>query len=177
MNRAMLGLAIVSSLLSAAVGGAAAALVVPTPSHAGPEAQAVSTVVRAQRFELVDTNGILRAVLTAGGSDGWTALQLNDQNGNAHIGMAVATDQAGIAIGQGDMHAHVRIALIGEEPAIEVTNEAGAMVDLGVNADGTLGVVGLDRTGQVRANLGLASNGQPSITLRDSSGGTVWNAP
>ena len=177
MKRALLILTLCSSLTSAAVAFAVATLIVPGVSHAGPDPQAATAVVRAQRFELVDSSGTVRALLAVSPGDEWTSLELNDRTGNVHVGMAVTMDQAGIAIGQGDQHAHIRLSLVGLEPSIQVMNEGGVMADLGVNTDGTMGFVGLDRNGQVRANLGLASDGQPSIRLLGPSGGTLWSAP
>jgi hypothetical protein len=177
MKRTMVVVAIFSALTAAFVAFAVAALVQPTISRAGPAEQTAAPIVRAQRFELVDSNGTLRAVLGVGPSDNWTVLQLNDENGDVHIGMAVAADQAGMALGQGDLHSHIQMSLVGEEPAIQVRNEAGAVAVLGVKADGRLGYAGIDRTGQVRADVGLASNGQPRISLLDPTGGTVWTAP
>jgi hypothetical protein len=177
MKRVFLLLTLCSSLTSAVVAFAVATLVIPTATHAGPDPQVATAVVRAQRFELVDSSGTVRALLAVSPGDEWTSLELNDRAGNTHIGMAVTMDQAGVAIGQGDTHAHIRLSLFGQEPSIQVMNEAGAMADLGVNADGTMGFVGLDRNGQVRANLGLASDGQPTIRLLDTSGGTIWSAP
>ena len=54
------------------------------------ERQRTEEVVRAKRFELVDENGEVRAVL--GFTKGASALWLCDENGNARVALKVAPD-------------------------------------------------------------------------------------
>ncbi len=83
---------------SSAVTLAGALLLLPPASRAAPEVQATLPVVRAERFELVDANGALRATLATNLRTPWletdrpipvTALQLFDAQGTSRANVGV----------------------------------------------------------------------------------------
>ncbi len=74
-------------LLLAAAGGGAAMTLVLAVGGGGSAAAAAGEVVRASRFEVVDTAGVAKAVLTSKG--GGVGLVLSDQVGKTRIAMGV----------------------------------------------------------------------------------------
>ena len=127
MTRAMLLPALVGAVVSAVLGFALGTLASPPTSRAAPDPQAPARVVRAERFEMVDARGAVRALLAVQEDDA-TVLKLQ------------RTDTAG--------------------PGAVVTVHPDDRVDLGL----------LDRTGRIRAGLGLTVEGLPVWVLVDSAG-------
>jgi hypothetical protein len=113
-------------------------------------------VVDAERFNLRDATGQLRAVLGSSG-DGATSLLLYNATGMHQAGLGVMPDgSASVFLG----------------------NPAGRTVtELTLYRDGTPTLVIRDRAGKTRALLGAASDGAPFAYFLDAAGNNTWKAP
>src|SRR5215217_3140990 len=90
MSAAFLPVA-VSSVVSAVVTFVSGALILAPISGAASTQQPTAPVVRAERFELVDTAGKTRALLGVE-ADGTTGLLLYDPAGTVRVSVGLTTD-------------------------------------------------------------------------------------
>lgn len=139
-------------LFLAAVGGGVVALSLSaTTDRLVPRAAAADAeVVRAQRFEVVDSAGRLRARLGTK-EDGSPSLILLDANGKGRALFAVSSDGSSLL----------------------TLNDAtmAPMLSLSTRAD--MPSVSLAVAGQTKAMLAVKATGAPSMTLHGSNGSTV----
>jgi hypothetical protein len=112
--------------------------------------------VDAERFNLRDAAGQLRAVLGSS-ADGATSLLLYNVAGVHQAGLGVMPDgSASVFLG----------------------NPAGRTVtELTLYRDGTPSLVIRDRAGKTRVLLGAASDGAPFAYFLDTAGNNTWKAP
>jgi len=116
---------------------------------------AVEKVVQAERFELVDSQGNVRARLGAG-ADGSPSLHLLDSNGAPRISLWVRSEPR---------------MLTDEGPGLELCGEnAVARARISVRSDGAPAVRLLDEQGIERAVLALKPDGAPSLHLFNKGG-------
>jgi hypothetical protein len=149
-------------------------------AYAAGKATDVPEVIRAQRFELVDPEGEVRAFLGLheGGSPSLTLVSTRPRLSTA----AVTINDEG-------------------EPALFLLNgRAATSADLSLNNDGSAGMSVSDKLVRVRVYLGTLPGGDPSLHFRDdqkqpryvvylidgkepymelldAKGSTVWSAP
>jgi hypothetical protein len=175
--RALVLTAVIASCVSFLVTLAVALLVLAPTIKAAPDPQAVQTFVRAERFELVDPDGTVRAMLsTAGnvtglgignpstsgaallavGPDGTPLLRMQRSDGQATVTMSVSPDNVA-SIGLGDV--------------------AGRALQLRASASGINGMRVQDDLQHPRAEFGVTADGAPFGRLRDETGQPVWQAP
>jgi len=110
---------------------------------------AVQEVVRANRFELVDTKGRLRGSF-ASGNDGSITLCLNDSAGKSSVALGVTAENI---------------------PLVALTDMAGkTRMTLGVRAGGGPGMWLVDAAGKIRSAIAVEDNGAPSLALYDTAG-------
>lgn len=116
----------------------------------------LAKLIEAERFNVRDPAGNLRAVLGTG-ADGATSLLLYNPAGVHQAGLGVMPDgTASIFLG----------------------NPAGRTVtELTLYRDGTPSLIFRDRAGKTRALLGAASDGYPFAYFLDAAGTNTWKAP
>ena len=113
-------------------------------------------VVRAQRFELVNAEGEVLAVLGLGAA-GRPGLTLWDEKGEG---------RAALSLGPGG------------RPAIMLYDEKGELrAVLGLVRDGGPAIELFDEKGETRATLALLADGTPALSLSDEKGEVIWGAP
>jgi hypothetical protein len=116
------------------------------------QAQTSENTVRAEKFELVDSQGNVRAALTE--TDAGPLLYLSDENGNVRVALN-ATD-AGPGLNLWDKNEKLRVALT-------------------VLGSGT-GLALSDENEKLRASLGFSDSGS-WLVLKDENGRPIWSAP
>jgi hypothetical protein len=178
-------------LLSAALGGGAVSLGLSlaqgSPAFAGD-----GTVLRAERFEVVDAAGIVRAQLGQN-SEGMTGLSIFDLQGNTRVAMQQRADGLGlfsIQSAKGEVLAklgtapddrsvlwlfgpngEMRMALMGEPGALQIHDPAERLrAQLVVAGDGPPTLRLYDAEARVRAGLGLGADGSPLLVYFDEDG-------
>ncbi len=184
------------SLFSSAITFAGAMLAFPLASRAAPAAQPLP-VVQAQRFDLLDANGTLRARLGVDPDAATTGLTIFDTNGQARASVSLGGDTAiiqtispqgaratlsalptgvvgaGMVDPNGTSRAGMGLAADGS-PVVEVGHnlqgQPSPRVQLSDLPDGTLGLGIVDQAGRPRAGLAIASDGTPGALLLDAAG-------
>ncbi len=160
------------------------------------------SVVRAERFELVDAAGHVRAALGTS-KEGHIGLGIFDDDGNLRAALHLPPDgSARLSLGDGN---GVERAMLGVEPdgspVLHLGDETGKVRVLGhcddggsaltlfdaagkprafLNTDtddGTPALILLDEGGEVRTTVTLGPTGRPEILLYDKEGTIMWKAP
>jgi hypothetical protein len=170
-------------------------LAFPPAGRAEPVAQPLP-VVQAQRFDLLDANGTLRARLGVDADNDSAGLTVFDSNGQARASIALGGDTAviqtlspqggratlsalptgvvgvGMVDPSGASRAGIGLASDGN-PVVEVgrnlQSQPSARVQLTDLPDGTVGLGLVDQSGRPRAGLALAADGTPGLLLLDAS--------
>jgi hypothetical protein len=130
------------SLFSSALTLAAALLVLAPASRAEPAVQ-IYPALQAQRFDLVDAGGVLRARLGVE-ADGTAALSMVDGTGQPRATFTLTS--ADVAV-------------------VQVRNPQGANATLSALPTGVIGVGLVDQGGSSRAGLGLSPDGSPVLEV------------
>ncbi len=91
MGRTQLVITVALALGSGLVGGIASQFFTGTPALADKTSQEPQ-VIRAERFEVVDKNGVVRGELGLRG-DGTPILRLYDEDGNPQVGFSPKGDE------------------------------------------------------------------------------------
>ena len=90
--------ALIASCVSSVLTLAMASLILAPAIHAAPSAQDVQPVVRAERFDLVDTGGTVRARLEVDPTQG-TGLSLRDESGRSRmVALVHPSSGAGVVV-------------------------------------------------------------------------------
>ena len=145
----VLTLAVVAGLLGGVV---SSFLFVGTPVFA--QKTDVAEVIRAERFEVVDENGMLRALLSLG-TDGEPGLRLYDKNGQHRAALSLLNNG---------------------EPRLGLYDKDGSRAVLGV-VDGEPRLWFFDQNGKYRAALVLNADEEPRLSFIDKNGNVIWRAP
>ena len=147
------------SLVAAVVAIAYAAGKTPAPE-----------VIRAQRFELVDAEGRLRAVLTDAG------LVLYDEKGKSRATLSLDTDgRPTLSLSDERGKLRAMLALDGS-PTLMLWDEQGEVRATLSLFSGGPGLSLCDEKGKTRALLALL-NGRPSLVLADEKGQPIAGLP
>ncbi len=117
----------------------------------------IKDVVRAKRFELVGDNGETRALLDTGSAE-HVSLSLFGSDGKERANLGVMPDGLALLVLNYED---------GQEAIKATTQTAG--VEGGLAASNSVVVI-KDRNGQVRAQVGVNDEGDPSVSLADSNG-------
>ena len=152
-NRTIALTALIVSCASSLVTLTLALLVLAPGIRAAPDAQALQPILRAERFELVDASGTVRASLNTEASG--AGLTLRDETGTSRV--VLVTDP------------HVGHGLF-------VTGEAtrGAVV-VGASTSNTLGIQVTSPDGS-KALVQAGSTGT-GFAVADPAGQSIWQAP
>jgi len=142
----------------------------------------VAKVVRAQKFEVVDSEGNVRVgVTTAGGSAG---LYVKDKDGKLRLRMGAGmglTDAGQPSLSMRDKDGNLRVALSVEDdgrPMLGLSNKDGRpRVLLWVDEDGSPGLVLSDKDEKFVAMLRVFDDVGPRLVLSDKDGKVIWKAP
>jgi hypothetical protein len=156
MTRTGLLPTVFSSGVSAALAAAVCLLMLPAASRGAPSHQ---TAIRAERIEMVDASGAVRARLRMEGGDSAerAALTLFDQAGQERVSIGVA------ALGE----AFLRIGP--SEPQL------GTSSTITSSALGSALQV-LDPQGTERVQIGVSPTGTPQIRLLNEAKQPIWQA-
>jgi hypothetical protein len=196
MDRTVLLSVLVSSVSSALVAFALGALASPPVSRAAPGQQAPAPVVRAQRFELVDAQGTVRAqlgvlerdviglaVLEPGGqpravigleSDGTAGVLVADPSGQPRVGLGVdRNSSAGLRLHTAQGNSTTLSAEPDGSSGLTLADATGLRTGLILTTDARPGWFFRDPTGEQRASLFLAGDGAPSIVFANPQGPLV----
>ena len=130
------------SLFSSALTFAGAMLAFPPAGRAEPVAQPLP-VVQAQRFDLLDANGTLRA----------------------RLGVEADNDSAGLTVFDSNGQARASIALGGDTAVVQTLSPQGGRATLSALPTGVVGVGMVDPNGASRAGIGLAADGSPVVEV------------
>lgn len=125
--------------------------------------------VRAERFELVDTTGAVRATL---GTDenGQVSVTLFDQDGRRRASLAADRAGTGLRLFTASGTTALLLATSSQVALVAVQDDAGhPAVILGVGPDGQRGVSLCDRAGARRMTLGLDPEGYPAVVLEPTA--------
>jgi hypothetical protein len=111
-------------------------------------------VIRAQRFEVVDAEAVVRAVLGVS-PDGSTELTVKDVTGKARLKLGLQADgEAGLAVMAGPGEARIAMAMPG---------------------DGGASLIARDETGRLRVAVGIGPDGIAGVGVVDAQGNVVWS--
>ncbi len=136
-------------------------------------------VVRAQRFELVDAEGRVRALL-AMSLDGRPGLAFLDEKGEGRAGLVLGTDGPTLELWDKKGKLRARLAVHPDlGPALTLHDEQGVMrAGLLAGTDGRPGLAFLDEKGKPLTLLGVGVDaGGKGLVLLDEKGETIWRAP
>ena len=122
---------------------------------AGKTTPEMPEVIRAQRFELVDGEGNVSAVLYS--SNGQPRLVLSNPRGNSRVA--------------------VYLTPVGGASVLELSGESGYSAELTIGRHGNPGLTFMDKDLKERADFGLAPDGSAGIVLCDREAKVVWEAP
>lgn len=124
----------------------------------------VQPVVRAERFEVVDKDGNVRAFLTTL-EDGSPTLNLLDENGESRAWMLLSNDGS------------PRLILM-DEPLLVLMDGSGEFRSvLSLDQDGSPNMSLVDGAGVFRSVFRLGPDGSPALLLNDGDGELTWFAP
>lgn len=125
--------------------------------------------VRAERFELVDAHGAVRAAL-ATDQDGQVAVTLFDQDSQRRAALVADRAGAGLHLFTPAGTTALLLATSSQVALVAVQDDAGhPAVILGVGPDGQRGVSLCDRAGARRMTLGLDPEGYPAVVLEPTA--------
>ena len=136
---------------------------------AGVAKTAAPEVIRAQRFELVDAEGRVRAVLgeSPGGAP---ALMLNDEKGQARaaLGLDANCPRLELSDEQGEARASLFLVFPSAVPSLWLRDEKGK-----VRASLEVAPGGSRELAALGPGLGFGAE----LVLRDEEGRRIWSAP
>jgi len=116
----------------------------------------VAKVIEAEKFVLLDTNGMVRGKLAIGG-DGASGLLLYDGNGIRRVTLSASTNYIS-GLGLNDTSGKRRAGL-------------------SVHPGGYLSLTFADRNEIQRAVMGVMPNGASGLTFSDKEGKIIWKSP
>ena len=139
-------------------------------------------VVRARRFEVVDEEGRLRAVIGPGPENA-TGMQFYAEDGTARVELSLSGDgAAALYLRDAESKDIAMISLDAEGvPSVTVTRSgehaAGGVGLLGSDPEsgGRQGAVILSYEERPRLGLVLAADGTPYVGMYDEDGGVSWS--
>jgi hypothetical protein len=168
--------AIIASCVSSLVTLAAALLVLAPSIRAAPDPQAVQPVLRAERFELVDSTGQVNAVL--GTHEDVVGLIVMGPSGDSRVRAAVGTDGFPIvAVRNPTGTAGIGLTVRADDTALfNVVNTSSGRVAVGAGL-GTASADVYDSNDRLRAVVGMRPDGAPFVVLLDETGQPVWQVP
>jgi hypothetical protein len=156
-------------------------VLLPVPSQAAPGKEAAK-VVRAERFEMVDSQGRVQATLGVKREGPGYVLVLHS-SGKVHVNQPVRAGRFEVPDSEGKVCATLQMR-DGRSPALTlyhwVGNDRHARVELYLVEDDGTGRPELklsDAEGRLRAGLGLGRDGSPFLGLFDKAGKEIWQAP
>ncbi len=117
-----------------------------------PESQETAKLIRAERFELVDTNGRTRVVTAV--IDNVSGMTLYSEKGQKTASLIQGKD--GSVLAMSDENNKMRVGLS--------SNKAGTVLGL------------FDENGKMRVQMGIGKDGA-GMMLHDESGKAIWRAP
>lgn len=121
-------------------------------------------VLRAERFEVVDKNGKIRALLTTL-EDGRPTLALVDESGEFRVWLFLSQDGSPKLV-------------LTNKPFLVLTDAAGEFrLVLRLDQDGSPSLGLTDATGKFRSVMRLESDGSPVLLLNDNQGNVIWSTP
>jgi hypothetical protein len=169
--------AVVASCVSSLVTLAVALLVLAPSIRAAPDAQnSTGSIVRAERFELVDSSGQLQAVL--GTLEEVVGLTILGPTGEAQVRAAVSGDGLPIvAVRNPTGSTGIGLAVRADDTALlNVVSASTGRVAVGAGL-GTAGITIHDPADRGRAAIVLRPDGSPGIVLLNEAGQPVWQVP
>ncbi|HLH24366.1 MAG TPA: hypothetical protein VK066_17730 [Chloroflexota bacterium] len=184
--RAIILTALIASCVSSLVTLTAALLVLAPTIRAAPDSQAAQSVVRAERFELTDRSGAVRAIIGADVlptspdlSAGQVALT------GSHVGMvlqdpagrprfaAIVNERGASTVAQLDSNGRARHSLFLDEGGPSGLNMQDARgyggIALAVPVNSSPGMVITDSDARLRVMLGAARDGTAGLQLSGAS--------
>jgi hypothetical protein len=129
-----------------------------------PEAGTVASVIQAERFEVVNQDGDVRALLTTL-EDGWPSFTLMDENGEFRAWLFLSADGSPNLI----LVDNSRLILMGG------AGEFRALLRLDESGLPSLDLK--DETGASRSVLRLSEDRSPTLLSSDGAGGATFSAP
>ena len=123
---------------------------------AGQAKMSAPEVIRAQRFEVVDAEGKVQAVLGLR-RDGGATLDLSDAKGLKRATLTLLPDPGGPILVLSDARGEIRATLTVQQGGPSLTMR--------------------DAKGEERATLEVRRDGSPNMALRDADCKVMWEAP
>ncbi len=162
----------VAIIVASFAGGLVGQRVFPARAAFAQAGQAGQTVV-AERFEVVDANGIVRIVLAV--VDGAPGVDLYDTDGNALTGLGASTDGPILYMTDATT-AGVILTVVDGMPAVSLAGADGIVRTVwDISEDGPgLVMRGLDETGILLLDVSVAG---PALSLFDANSNLLWTAP
>ena len=163
------------------------------------QAQAGGNIIQAEGFELVDSQGHVRAMLSLidneprltlfsengtlfvslGGLNGepGQALALCDENGMPRIALQVRDSEPELILQDENGMIRAGLVIYNGEPQLSLFGEDGvSTIGLGVSYDGSVLAFG-DKNGVPRASIGFLDEYGSRLELNDRNGRIIWSAP
>ncbi len=160
----MLALAVLAGL----VGGMALNWIFMGDPGFAQKQEEQAKVIRAQKFELVDKDGNVKASLDMS-RDGSPGLLLN--NHNSYVVLSASSKLGPSLILSIDekfeRSASVFVKNDGT-PSLTLSDKFGDRFSVNIPPDGRAGMVFIDKSKKVRAGIALSQDGSPSINVQDS---------
>jgi hypothetical protein len=179
MTRTQVAPVLLAAMLSSMLTIAGVQVLAPPTSRAAQDGNAAMPVLRAQRVELVDANGVVRGVLglTPGGEA--AGVIFRDEQGRERAGMGTGRPAWGVGPGAwvlddaGRLRAAWGLAPDDSAAAYLIADEAGRRrAGIGGNSELGYGVVIADETGAPRVGVGALVRGEDGygLRIRDAAG-------
>ena len=134
-------------------------------SDTGDDPQAVSSVTRTERLEIVGSDGITRAVLTTL-EDGRPSLTMIDAQGRNRVWLFLSSDDGS-----------PNLILIDKSRIVLMDGAGEIRSALRLDDTGSPIFSSMDANGSLRTLLRLTADGSPVTELYDQNGAILWSAP
>jgi hypothetical protein len=164
-------------LVGGILGGALSGHLFPREAEASAHA---AKEMRAQKFVLVDSAGMVRGVIQVA-SDDLADISFYDQNGTRRVVVGeTLSGRNGVAV-YGSKGRQMAAFTVADDNASSITlydpSSGLARVGLGVSASGEPALVLFDQKGNDRAEMHVTVNGKPGLALADEAGKSIAGLP
>jgi hypothetical protein len=169
--------AIIASCVSSLVTIAVALLVLAPSIRAAPDLQATQPLVRAERFELVDADGTVRAFLSTAGDVAGLAIGDPSTSGAALLAVGpVGTPLLRMQRSGGQATATISVTP-DDVASVGLGAVSGRAMLLRAGSSGSSAIRVQDDLQHPRAEFGVGADGTSFGRLQDETGQAIWQAP
>ena len=182
MNRKMIGIVILASMVSGFLGGLIAESM-GRPAFSETSKVLKAGVIQAQRILLTDPQGNMRVNLNAGNSG--SILEMYDSQGNRRVSLGFINDFTGLALSDSQGKRKMSLSIDKTRSLANFFDAHGKMRMTLINSNHFEGFGLLDSNERVRSMIGWGSRkpgstiqtGESFVMFFDKKGRVIWQAP